>query len=150
MILDAVRRIEARGAVDMARRVKNHVSEIFRFAIPDGRCESDPCRDLSPAMAKPPAVQPRAKVGARELPDFFARLNSDGRARLSHLALCWTMLTMVRTQETRFAEWAEFEDLDGLEPLWPVGDDAEEMLQLVREKADAEQDAIRLQFVGLS
>ena len=32
----------------------------------------------------------------------------------------------------------------------PVGPDAEEMLQLVREKSDAEQDAIRLQLVGLS
>jgi NAD(P)-dependent dehydrogenase (short-subunit alcohol dehydrogenase family) len=32
----------------------------------------------------------------------------------------------------------------------PVGPDAEEMLQLVREKSDAEQDALRLQLVGLS
>ena len=32
----------------------------------------------------------------------------------------------------------------------PVGDDAEEMLRVVREKSDAEQDALRLQLVGLS
>ena len=32
----------------------------------------------------------------------------------------------------------------------PVGPDAEKMLQLVREKSDAEQDALRLQLVGLS
>ena len=32
----------------------------------------------------------------------------------------------------------------------PVGADAEEMLQFVREKSDAEQDALRLQIVGLS
>jgi hypothetical protein len=31
----------------------------------------------------------------------------------------------------------------------PVGADAEEMLRLVREKSDAEQDALRLQLVGL-
>lgn len=120
MILDAVRQIEARGAVEMAHRVKNHVSEIFRFAIPDGRCESDPCRDLAPAMAKPRAVQHRAKVSVRDLPDFFVKLNADGGGRLSHLALRWTMLTMVRTQETRFAEWSEFEDLDGPEPMWRI------------------------------
>jgi integrase len=120
MILDAVRRIEARGAVEMAHRVKNHVSEIFKFAIPDGRCESDPCRDLSPAMAKPRAVQHRSRISAQELPEFFKKLNADGGARISHLALRWTMLTMVRTQETRFAEWDEFEDLDGPEPLWRI------------------------------
>jgi NAD(P)-dependent dehydrogenase (short-subunit alcohol dehydrogenase family) len=32
----------------------------------------------------------------------------------------------------------------------PVGADAEEMLRVVREKSDAEQDALRLQLVGLS
>jgi NAD(P)-dependent dehydrogenase (short-subunit alcohol dehydrogenase family) len=32
----------------------------------------------------------------------------------------------------------------------PVGSDAEEMLRIVREKSDAEQDAFRLQLVGLS
>jgi NAD(P)-dependent dehydrogenase (short-subunit alcohol dehydrogenase family) len=32
----------------------------------------------------------------------------------------------------------------------PVGPDAEEMLRFVREKSDAEQDALRLQLVGLS
>ncbi|WP_380872167.1 integrase [Sphingomonas sp. DBB INV C78] len=119
-ILDVVRRIEARGAVEMAHRVKNHLSEIFRYAIPDGRCESDPCRDLTAAMTRPKPVQHRAKVSARELPDFFRRLNADGGERMSHLALRWTMLTMVRTQETRFAEWCEFEDLDGAEPLWRI------------------------------
>jgi NAD(P)-dependent dehydrogenase (short-subunit alcohol dehydrogenase family) len=31
----------------------------------------------------------------------------------------------------------------------PVGDDAEEMLRVVREKSDAEQDALRLRLVGL-
>ena len=32
----------------------------------------------------------------------------------------------------------------------PVGADAEEMLRVAREKSDAEQDALRLQLVGLS
>jgi hypothetical protein len=32
----------------------------------------------------------------------------------------------------------------------PVGQDAGEMLRVVREKSDAEQDALRLQLVGLS
>lgn len=117
-ILEAIRKIEARGAIEMARRVENHCSEIFRYAIPDGRCETDPCRDLNPAMSKPRPVAHRAKVQARDLPGFFAKLNADKGERLSHLALRWTMLTMVRTQETRFAEWSEFEGLDGPEPIW--------------------------------
>jgi len=31
-----------------------------------------------------------------------------------------------------------------------VGADAEEMLRVIREKSDAEQDALRLQLAGLS
>lgn len=119
-ILEAIRKIETRGSIEMARRVKNHCSEIFRYAIPDGRCATDPCRDLNPAMAKPRPVKHRAKVAAKDLSAFFTKLNADGGERMSHLALRWTMLTMVRTQETRFAEWSKFEDLDGAEPLWRI------------------------------
>lgn len=119
-MLEALRVIEARGSYEMAHRIKNHCSEIFRFGIPDGRCESDPCRDLSAAMIKPAPVRHRAKVEIKDLPEFFARLNADEGSRLSHLALRWTILTMVRTQETRFAQWTEFEGLGGDEPLWRI------------------------------
>ncbi len=119
-MLDAIRKIQARGAIEMAHRVKNHCSEIFRYAIPDGRCESDPCRDLSPALTKARPVKHHPKVAAKDLPSFFVKLNADGAERMSHLALRWTMLTMVRTQETRFAEWDEFEDLDGPNPMWRI------------------------------
>lgn len=127
LMLEAVRKIEARGAIEMAHRVKNHCSGIFRYAIPDGRCESDPCRDLTPAMTKARPVKHRPKVAAKDLPAFFAKLNADGAERMSHLALRWTILTMVRTQETRFAEWDEFENLDGPEPLWRISADRMKM-----------------------
>lgn len=119
-MLEALRKIEARGSIEMARRIKNHCSEIFRYAIPDGRCDGDPCRDLGPAMMKPAPVKHRSKIAVKDLPAFYVKLNADGGARLSHLALRWIMLTMVRTQETRFAEWDEFENLDGLEPMWRI------------------------------
>ncbi len=127
LMLEAVRKIEARGAIEMAHRVKNHCSEIFRYAIPDGRCESDPCRDLTPAMTKARPVKHRPKVAAKDLPAFFMKLSADGAERMSHLALRWTILTMVRTQETRFAEWDEFENLDGPEPLWRISADRMKM-----------------------
>ncbi|WP_313335250.1 phage integrase central domain-containing protein [Sphingobium yanoikuyae] len=119
-MLEALRVIEARGSYEMAHRIKNHCSEIFRFGIPDGRCETDPCRDLTAAMIKPPPVRHRAKVEIKDLPEFFARLDADSGSEMSHFALRWTILTMVRTQETRFAQWSEFEDLGGDEPLWRI------------------------------
>src|SRR3546814_13597997 len=46
-MLDIFRTIQARGSFETAHRIKNYCSEVFRYAIPDGRCDSDPCRDLS-------------------------------------------------------------------------------------------------------
>ncbi len=120
LLLRAIRKIEQRSAVEMAHRVKNHCSEIFRFAIAEEKCSSDPSRDLSAAMKRPAPVRHRAKVEAKDLPAFFTKLRADEGERMSHLALRWTMLTMVRTQETRFASWSEFEGLNGAEPLWRI------------------------------
>lgn len=120
MLLAALRKVESRGAIEMAHRVRNYCSEVFRFAIAMDKCRSDPSRDIAPAMKKPPPVQHRTKVEAKDLPAFFARLNQDQGETMSHLALRWTMHTMVRTQETRFGEWSEFEGLDTAEPLWRI------------------------------
>lgn len=119
-ILKVIRKIEDRGSIDMAHRVRNYCGEVFRFGIAEAKCTVDPTRDIAPAMKRKPPTKHMAKVEARDLPAFFAKLAQDGGARMSHLALRWTILTMVRTQETRFAEWSEFEGLDGPEPLWRI------------------------------
>lgn len=119
-MLDIFRTIQARGSFETAHRIKNYCSEVFRYAIPDGRCDSDPCRDLSPAMAKKKPVRHRSKVAAKDLPDFYVKFNADTGERMSHLALRWTIMTMVRTSETRFAEFDEFENMGAADPLWRI------------------------------
>lgn len=119
-LLSAIRRIEQRGSIEMAHRVKNHCGEVFRFAIAEQKCLRDPSRDISAAMKRPPSVKHRAKVDAKDLADFFQRLQLDEGERLSHLALRWTILTMVRTQETRFAEWDEIEWNGTSDPVWRI------------------------------
>jgi len=119
-MLRVIRKIEDRGSIDMAHRVRNYCGEVFRFGIAEAKCTADPTRDIAPAMKRKPPTRHRAKVEARDLPAFFAKLAKDEGEHMSHLALRWTILTMVRTQETRFAEWSEFEGLDGPEPLWRI------------------------------
>lgn len=127
MLLTELRKIEQRGSVEMAHRIRNHVGEVFRYGIATQRCRSDPSRDIAPAMMRPAPVKHRARVDARDLPQFFAKLAQDEGMRMSHLALRWTMLTMVRTQETRFATWNEIEGLDGNQPLWRITPDRMKM-----------------------
>lgn len=49
-LLAVLRRIEARGAIESARRVRETCSLVFRFAIAEGKLPSDPARDLAGAL----------------------------------------------------------------------------------------------------
>ncbi|HEX3754025.1 MAG TPA: site-specific integrase [Rhizomicrobium sp.] len=62
-----------------------------------------------------------------EFPAFLASLKNYDGDEITKLALRFTLLTMVRTQETRFAQWQEFEQLDGSEPLWRLSPDRMKM-----------------------
>jgi integrase len=48
-LLAVARRIEARGAVETARRARQSCGQVFRYAT--GRAERDPTRDLHGALA---------------------------------------------------------------------------------------------------
>lgn len=120
ILLDALRAIESRGALEMAHRVRNHCGEVFRYAIADGKARRDPSADIAAALKRPPPTEHRAKILPAAMPDFFRRLAADESDPVTHLALRWTILTMVRTQETRFAQWTEFEELEGKHPLWRI------------------------------
>ena len=52
-LLAALRRIEAKGALETAHRVKQVCGQVFRYAIATGRAERDPSGDLRGAI--PPA-----------------------------------------------------------------------------------------------
>ncbi len=118
--LDALRKIEARGAIETARRVKQYVADIYRFARAEGYAVDSPVEELAHALAAPGPKRRRTALLARDLPKFLEALAGyDGDPRIS-LALELTLLTFVRTNEIRFARWQEFEDLDGESPLWRI------------------------------
>jgi len=49
-LLMALRKIEARGAIDTAHRAKQTAGQVFRYAIATGRAERDPSADLKGAL----------------------------------------------------------------------------------------------------
>jgi len=51
-LLEVIRKIEVRGALDMANRARQAASLIFRYGIVTGRCQGDPARDLIGALKK--------------------------------------------------------------------------------------------------
>jgi integrase len=125
-VLAMIRGVEARGALDVSRRLKQHVSQIYRFAIPQGWADVDPAAHLSDLLKPKPRVRHMARVGTRELPELVRAIDQyDGeenprRRAITRAGLLFTLLTWARTAETRLATWDEFEGLGTAEPLWRV------------------------------
>lgn len=125
-VLAMLRAVEARGALDVSRRLKQHVSQIYSFAIPHGWAEQDPAAHLAGLLRPKPRVQHMARIGTGELPALVQAIDGyDGeenprRRAVTRAALLFTLLTWARTNETRLAVWDEFEGLETFDPLWRV------------------------------
>jgi integrase len=125
-VLAMVRSVEARGALAVSRGLKQHVSQIYRFAIPQGWADKDPAEHLSNLLKPKPRTKHMAKVGMDELPHLVCAIDCyDGdetrkRRAITRGTLLFTLLTWARTNETRLATWDEFEGLDTPDPIWRV------------------------------
>ena len=115
-LLNVLRKIEKRGALEKMRKVRQRCSEVFRYAIATGRAEFNPAADLSSALNVHQSNHfPFLK--ANEIPDFLRALNGYTGSRLVLIATKLLMITGVRTIELRAALWSEF-DLDNA--IWEI------------------------------
>ncbi|MEW8989403.1 MAG: integrase arm-type DNA-binding domain-containing protein [Klebsiella aerogenes] len=115
-LLNVLRKIEKRGALEKMRKVRQRCSEVFRYAIATGRAEFNPAADLSSALDVHQSNHfPFLK--ADEIPDFLRALNGYTGSRLVLMATKLLMITGVRTIELRAALWQEF-DLDNA--IWEI------------------------------
>ena len=113
-VLDILRKVEARGALDIAKRLRQTVGQVFRYAVATGRARRDPAADLKGALKSAGRQQHHKAMPREDLPDFLRALSRyDGEPR-TRLALRLMALTFVRTTELRAARWDEF-DLEAQE-----------------------------------
>lgn len=111
-ILEALRKVEAREAIEMAKRVRQYVGSVFRYGIAIGKCKRDPSADIIDALKAPPRTQHRAALKPAELPDFFQRLDGYEGQEQTRRAIELVAHTFVRTGEIVAARKVEFEWLD--------------------------------------
>ncbi len=119
-VLDAIRKIEDRGAIEMAKRIMQMASAIFRYGVATARCGRDPTADLKGALKPNGPAKRRTALPAVELPNFMAKLGAYDGDATTKLGLRLMVLTFVRTAELRYAAWSEFEDINGHMPLWRI------------------------------
>lgn len=119
-ILQVLRRVESRGAIESAHRIKTVIGQVYSYAVATGSASRNPAADLGSGALKTPvsrsmaAVLKPAEVGAllRAVDDYNG----------THVVRCafkLAPLVFVRPGELRAAEWSEF-DLDAAQWVIPA------------------------------
>jgi len=107
---DVVRKIEQRGALDIAKRVLQNCGQIMRYAVANDFAKHNPVAEIKPAdILKSHKRRNYARVGAKELPELLRAIDGYVGAEHTRLALQFMALTFVRTSELIGARWSEFD-----------------------------------------
>jgi len=107
-LLNTLRRIESRGAIETAHRAHQNCGQVFRYAIATGRAEQDVTLGLRGAL--PPAKKRHhASIIKPQAIGELLRAISDYQGYfVTKCALRLAPLVFVRPGELRKAEWSEF------------------------------------------
>jgi len=113
-LLAMLRRIESRGALETAHRVRTICGQIFRYAVATGRAERDPAADLKGALPPYKKNHLAAITDPKDVAPLLRALDSHKGSFVVKCALQLAPLVFVRPGELRQAEWTEI-DLDAAE-----------------------------------
>ncbi|WP_118181569.1 tyrosine-type recombinase/integrase [Paraburkholderia phosphatilytica] len=108
-LLAAVRRIESRDALDLARKALQIAGQVFRFGVATGRAERDLSPDLRGALKTRPVTH-MSRIQESEIPELMKNIAAYDGDLQTRLAIELLALTFVRTAELRFAEWTEIDE----------------------------------------
>ena len=113
-ILTTVQKMEARGAIDTAHRVKQICGQVFRYAVAAGLVERDVTADLKGALAAVPRSHFSAITAPKQAGALMRAIHDYNGFSAAVAALKLAPLVFVRPGELRTAEWTEI-DLDAAE-----------------------------------
>lgn len=116
-VLAVLRKVEVRGRLETARRLRSTIGSVFRYAIATARAENDPTVALRGALTTP-KVKPRAAVTDPKAVGALLRSvwAYDGQPA-TKAALQLMAYLFPRPGELRLAEWPEFDFAAG---IWSI------------------------------
>tara|TARA_R110002051_G_scaffold2830_1_gene14754 strand:+ start:206 stop:1399 length:1194 start_codon:yes stop_codon:yes gene_type:complete len=118
MVLGTLRKVEALGNHESAKRLRSTIGQVFRYAIATARADNDPTYALRGALIAP-KVAHMAAATSRE--DFAALVraiwNYEAGSPSTRAALKLMALLYTRPGELRLALWEEF-DLEAA--IWTI------------------------------
>ena len=116
-LLTCLRRVESRGALEFALRIRTIAGQVFRYAVATGRAERDPSGDLKGALPQPKEKHHSAITDPKEVAPLLTAIDGYQGQFVVKCALRLAPLFFVSPGELRNAEWSEI-DLD--EAVWNI------------------------------
>lgn len=119
-VLEVLRKIEQRPAVETAHRVRQRMSAVFVYAIACGRGENDPAAIVQKALAPIKKGRQPAVLTIEEAREVMATVENTPAHPVTKLAMRLLMLTVVRPGTLATTPWSEFANLDPVNPVWRI------------------------------
>jgi integrase len=113
-LLAVLRRIESRGALESAHRIRGYCGQIFRYAVATGRADRDPSADLRGALPPASGKHLAAVTEPKQAAELLRKLDSYEGTLIVQCALKLAPLVFVRPGELRQMEWGDV-DLEAAE-----------------------------------
>lgn len=116
-VLQCLRKVEAKGNFETAKRLRSRIGAVFRLAIATGLAETDPTYPLRDALIRP-QVKPRAAItDPKRLGELLRAIDVFHGQAVTRIGLQLLALLVPRPGELRQARWDEF-DLDAA--IWTI------------------------------
>jgi integrase len=110
-LLQCLRRVEARGAMETTHRIKDSCGQVFRYGVAIGQCERNPAADLRDALRPVPTRHHAAIVDPKGTGELLRDMAAYKAHPVTRAALTLSALLLLRPGELRHMEWAWL-DLD--------------------------------------
>lgn len=123
-VLGALKRIEAKGKHETARRCRSFASRVFRYGVATGRAETDPTSVLRGALISPKVRHHGAILEPGALGELLRSIDAYSGNLITRLAMQIAPHLMARPGELRKAVWTEF---DMQAAIWKVPADRMKM-----------------------
>ncbi|MEP6785935.1 MAG: integrase arm-type DNA-binding domain-containing protein [Sphingomonadales bacterium] len=108
-LLGALKKIEAKGHLETARRMRSFASRVFRYAVATARASADPAAALRGALVAPKVTHHSAILDAKGVGALLRAIDGYDGQPMTQLALKLAPHVFVRPGELRQAEWEEID-----------------------------------------
>ena len=116
-ILKCLRRVEERGAIETAHRIKQSIGQVFRYAVATGRAQRDQTADLKGALSAVKSKHFAALTNPQQVGQLLRDIQTYEGHIETRIALRVSAYLFQRPNEIRRMEWLE---LDFEKRVWSL------------------------------